>query len=402
MNTNTKEAVGNRNKVIKNLKHILEAYSKCLLRIKGACSQHMKGVDKEEHQGVILNHEELVALGVHEELIALLTRYAAMEDKRHVSHNDRYWAQGIFSFEYKVGRRPNWYAPGEAFPEKGRIMQVEFRPSLRYYPFSSVLAAMHDEAKALGMDWRKLLFKCEGTPIEAAATFADLIMDHELGVEKVATQIRMWKMRALKRVKRSRTAKVKRLPLHASAPEPTFRLNGSCWDIWYNGKGVQETDTIGFSYVAEALNAPFHSFFSIELYEAKHYAGRPAKDRAYMIGGARLDETAFTEYRNRLAEIDQNLCRAKSNNDPAWQKTLEEERDLLLEEMKNAVGIGGHRRAQDSDHERIRKNVSKAIHRCLKALHKSHPDLAKHLVAALKVGVEVCYHPETAVQWVTR
>jgi hypothetical protein len=94
--------------------------------------------------------------------------------------------------------------------------------------------------------------------------------------------------------------------------------------------------------------------------------------------GEVVDMDTLKSYRDRLQEIDEELEKATSFNDPARQEKLGSEREDILNQIKSAQGLGGRVR-QKFDAERSRKTVCKAISRSIEAIEKVHPELGLQL-----------------------
>jgi hypothetical protein len=81
--------------------------------------------------------------------------------------------------------------------------------------------------------------------------------------------------------------------------------------------------------------------------------------------GELLDARARKAYRRRLAEIDEDIERARALGDVGRAAQAETERDFLLRELSRAVGLGGRRRRAGAASERARTAVTRAIRQAL-------------------------------------
>lgn len=115
-----------------------------------------------------------------------------------------------------------------------------------------------------------------------------------------------------------------------------------------------------------------------------------------------IDRAALLAYRNRLAELDEELNVAGGRSDIAVVEKLEAERDLLLDEIGSATGIGGRIRRDAGDPgERARKAVSARIRDAIKRVGQAHPALGDHLDRCISTGSRCSYNPVPgeAVRW---
>jgi non-specific serine/threonine protein kinase len=109
-------------------------------------------------------------------------------------------------------------------------------------------------------------------------------------------------------------------------------------------------------------------------------ASRPAD------GGPLLDERAKEEYRQRLAQLGEDLQEARDWGDTERAARVEEEIDALTQALAEAVGFGGRDRTFASPGERARVNVTKSIKTAIKLVGNHSPELASHLETSIQTG----------------
>jgi hypothetical protein len=80
--------------------------------------------------------------------------------------------------------------------------------------------------------------------------------------------------------------------------------------------------------------------------------------------------------------------------------SLKEQRDLILDELRAASGLGGRERRTSSSAERARVNVTKHVGKALARIEKQHEALGRHLRNAIRTGAFCIYSPETPTDWV--
>ncbi|RLS69998.1 MAG: hypothetical protein DWH99_11495, partial [Planctomycetota bacterium] len=86
------------------------------------------------------------------------------------------------------------------------------------------------------------------------------------------------------------------------------------------------------------------------------------------------------------------------NHDHARMAELETQKETFSAEIEKATGLGGRKR-ENSDPERVRKNVSNAVARAIEAIAQEHDRLGKHLRNAINSGSVFSYDPERDPQW---
>jgi hypothetical protein len=109
--------------------------------------------------------------------------------------------------------------------------------------------------------------------------------------------------------------------------------------------------------------------------------------------GELLDHRARDAYRRRLAEIDDDIERARALGDARREAQADAERDFLVRELSRAVGLGGRDRRASSASERARVAVTRAIRHGMARIGEHHPQLGEHLDGAVRTGTYCAYLP---------
>jgi non-specific serine/threonine protein kinase len=117
--------------------------------------------------------------------------------------------------------------------------------------------------------------------------------------------------------------------------------------------------------------------------------------------GPALDAEAKRSYRDRAAELRDELEEAESFNDPERAARAREELAWIADQLTGAVGLGGRDRRTGSDAERARVNVTRAIRAALKRVQERDAELGGHLQATVRTGTFCAYEPDPAqpVAW---
>jgi tetratricopeptide (TPR) repeat protein len=198
----------------------------------------------------------------------------------------------------------------------------------------------------------------------------------------------------------------------AADQQATFRKQEDSWIISFAGKTSQLRDTKGLRYLACLLRSPLTEFAAIALANDQianigntatvtlsDFAENGIEIRSDLDGAApALDLRARAEYRQRLAELKEELETADRNNDPGRKERLLSEIDALMRELKTRFGRGKELKPA-SHRERARSSVSKRIRVALDQIQQVNPALAKHLTGSIRTGYNCIYRPKQKINW---
>ena len=106
-----------------------------------------------------------------------------------------------------------------------------------------------------------------------------------------------------------------------------------------------------------------------------------------------LDRQARAAYRQRLADLDEELAEAQEWHDTERASRLRAEQDFLVRELAAATGLGGRPRRLGSESERARLNVTRAIRGAISRIRDRDPGAAAHLDQAVRTGPRCAYSP---------
>ena len=110
--------------------------------------------------------------------------------------------------------------------------------------------------------------------------------------------------------------------------------------------------------------------------------------------GAVLDDTAKDAYRRRLTELDELIVEAERFNDIERASQLGVERDMLVDQLAQAVGLGGRDRRAVSVSERARVNVTRAIRSAIRRIGEVDRDAGHYLDATVVTGTFCVFDPQ--------
>ena len=177
----------------------------------------------------------------------------------------------------------------------------------------------------------------------------------------------------------------------AQPPGSVFRKEGRVWSLAYDGLGAQLVELKGFHDIARLLRSPDEPVHCLELSGAP-----PTTESRHDV----LDADARRDYKRRIEELQGDLEKAESDNDPGRADAIRTELDALIDELTRAAGLGGRSRTMATDAERARSATTWRIRSAIKKIHAAHPRLGQHLANSIRTGVFCVYSPEIQQTWV--
>lgn len=180
-------------------------------------------------------------------------------------------------------------------------------------------------------------------------------------------------------------------PLPAQDPgAPCLQRIGDMWLVTYRGRSAYLRDVKGLHDLAALLARPGFDLPVLEL------AGAGTVLRADAIGrDPVLDRTALHAYRQRLADLDEELALAHTHADLGHERRATDEREQLLAELRLATRPDGTARPlANTAAERARKAVSARIRDAIRRIGDVLPELGAHLDRRVRTGTTCRYDPD--------
>jgi tetratricopeptide (TPR) repeat protein len=230
----------------------------------------------------------------------------------------------------------------------------------------------------------------------------------------------------------SRRLNIKHRPrLSDSAPKTgtnpadagVFRKEGEFWTIAYGNKVAHLKDSKGLGYIAQLLRNPATEFHALDLVggaiSAEQIAGVSSDEAddlsfgeevlesgSYHVGdlghsGEMLDAQAIAAYKKKIAELSQDLEKAKQLDDFERGSKAEEELEALERELRRAIDRRGRSRRVGLASERARLSVTRAIKAAVTKIGENHPTLGTTLAQDIKTGTYCSYDPRgvSSIEW---
>lgn len=171
----------------------------------------------------------------------------------------------------------------------------------------------------------------------------------------------------------------------------TFQLDrdNDRWNVTYANRTARIKAMKGCRDVALLLSSPGERFHSMEI------AGRVIEGD----GGVMMDARARADCQRRMRELHEEIDVAEQMNDTARERAARAELDDLTEQLVSALGLRGRSRKLDSPTEKARTAVTWRIRSAIKKIAQEHPELGRHLAAAVRTGAFCVYAPERPTVW---
>ena len=188
--------------------------------------------------------------------------------------------------------------------------------------------------------------------------------------------------------------------VHTRDPN-TFIKEGEFWSWEYCDRTVRLKDSKGMHDLSVLLASPGTEIAAVDL-AAGPSAGAVSPVRRLVAdsslaaeadAGSALDAEARLQYRQRLAELEEEIDDAEVANDPERAARARQERDFLVDELKAAFGLGRRERRLLDPAERARKAVTGRIREAITHIEAVHPELGQHLRRSVRTGAFCVYDP---------
>ncbi|MEZ5280881.1 MAG: hypothetical protein R2770_10430 [Acidimicrobiales bacterium] len=201
----------------------------------------------------------------------------------------------------------------------------------------------------------------------------------------------------------------------AAPPPPAqrtavFAASAGMREVGFDGFTTTMRDLKGFRFIARLIADPGREIHVLDLVASDEGVLRPGRDHRDGDSGSLqygqaglpvLDDSARDAYRRRLAEIDDDIDRARRMNDPARAELAEADRDYLIAELRRAVGLGGRSRTVGGSSERARTSVTRSIRYAIDQLAPAQPELASRLTQCVRTGTYCSFQPDAVapIRW---
>jgi tetratricopeptide (TPR) repeat protein len=162
-------------------------------------------------------------------------------------------------------------------------------------------------------------------------------------------------------------------------------------DVWRVRKGstvVRVKHSRGMGILARLVQRPGDEVHVLTL-----GSDEPSASVAENDAGEMLDPRARQSYRERLADLEQEIAEAERHGDVGKLPKLQRERAALAEELRRALGLGGRVRRSGSATERARVNVQRRVKDAIARITELDPGLGRFFESAVSTGTFCRFRP---------
>lgn len=176
----------------------------------------------------------------------------------------------------------------------------------------------------------------------------------------------------------------------AAAAGPSLVHEGATWALTFSRRTVRVRTSKGMQDLSVLLGEPGREVHALELMGGADVGGAP---------GPVVDVVARREYERRIRSLQEDADEARLANDPVRAERAEAELDALVEQLSQALGLGGRDRSTGGAAERARSAVTWRIRAAIRAVTAADHDTGEHLSASVRTGTWCSYRPEPPVAW---
>jgi hypothetical protein len=223
--------------------------------------------------------------------------------------------------------------------------------------------------------------------LEARATPADRERSGQLVSELEPAAARL-EMPALQRRVQLLRARAGAAALVHSVPTsregPRLQLEGETWSVLWGERSLRLKDSRGLRLLERLMREPGRELHVLELIGS-------ADQRAAGDAGEVLDSQAIRVYRERAAELRQDIAAATADHDLARLTPMRAELEAIAEQLAQGVGLGGRARRAGAASERARVNVQRRLKDAIERIRSLDPELGAELERRVCTGTFCSY-----------
>ncbi len=181
-------------------------------------------------------------------------------------------------------------------------------------------------------------------------------------------------------------------PTQAPDGQASMVSEGEVWRLSFDGHTIRLRRSKGLDDLATLLAGPGRDVAAVDL--AGAVVGSVEDDL--------LDGDARRRYEDRIRELHADLAEAEGHHDSARAELIQAELDALVDQLAEAVGLGGRSRRTSGPSERARSAVTQRIRATIKRIDGLHASLGAHLHQSVSTGAFCRYDPRPATEWIVR
>jgi class 3 adenylate cyclase/tetratricopeptide (TPR) repeat protein len=202
-----------------------------------------------------------------------------------------------------------------------------------------------------------------------------------------------------------RTVEEERRPV----PQASLICEGEYWTLAFKDRVIRLRDSKGLRQLALLLRTPRREFHVLDFgprvdpwefnsnalrIDPEELAKLTVQSSVSRDSGDLLDARALAAYKQRRAELTEELEDVREFQDQERVARIEDEIDMIDGVLKGALGLRGRSRKAGSAAEKARVNITKNIGRALDRIEAKHESLGRLLKSTIKTGIFCSYQPD--------
>ncbi len=173
------------------------------------------------------------------------------------------------------------------------------------------------------------------------------------------------------------------------AVEAELADEGDVWRVTWGGSTIRVRRSKGLADLAVLVADPGREVLAADL------TGGVAPSTDDEV----LDAEARRRYEDRVRDLQADIEEAEADNDTGRAERARLELDAIVDQLTEAVGLGGRSRRMTGDAERARSAVTQRLRSTIRRIGDLHPDLGAHLDQSITTGTSCAYRPHPPVRW---
>lgn len=186
-----------------------------------------------------------------------------------------------------------------------------------------------------------------------------------------------------------------------------FRKEGEKWVVCFDGQTCYLDNSVGLAYIALLLRYPASFLSAQQVYSIVRGLAGDVKECEITLQGLTIsdrdsedeivDKRAAEQFRTKLEKLKEELEFAEKSGDVEREASVQYEIDKIGSTVSASIGLKGRGRKFNSQANRARVSVTKAINTSLDTISQYCPPCGDFLKTSIKTGHFCSYNPPQGI-----